>query len=176
VQYNEMDSTDYRNVNWGNVDFSEMSTSTYNTMNWSQVQFSEMGRTNLSLITDDLGTYGSGSNRVTTRSISSSSSSAFNYNTGRDIITGAANLGDIQIVGENSRSTGDLYGLASGTNMQIRNFNVGVDYLNMGALGTASLALSVESGNTIVRSGGNVLATLYGVSVTSQNTLFGAAA
>jgi len=176
VQYNEMDATDYRNVNWGNVDFSEMSASTYNTMNWSRVQFSEMGRCNLRHITDDLGTYGSGSSRVTTRHISSASSTAIDYTRGRDIVTGQSNLGDITITGENSRTTGDIYGLATGTNMQIRNFNVGVDYLNMGSLAGASLALSVESGNTIVRSGSNALATLYGVSVSSQDALFGAAA
>jgi len=173
VQFNEVRSARaYRSINWGSVQYSEMSASSFSSMNWNRVQFSEMGRCDLSTLTATNRSYNS---QVAVSHITQASAS-YTASARRDIVTAANNLGTVTIAGQNHRRLGDLYGIATGTTLNISNFNLGVDFLNLGTLNASLLSTAVVGGNTVVNYNGAAVATLTGHSTAyTVAQLFGAA-
>lgn len=160
VQFSEVRSaSSYSHINWGSVNYSQMSASSYSSINWSRVQFNEMGRSNLSSITAS----SFSSSTVTARHITSTSYNAATSRT-RDLVTCAANLGQVEVTGVNSSRVGDIYGINTGTMLNITNFNRGVDFLNLGSLNASLLTTAVVGSNTCVYYSGERVATLVGLS------------
>jgi len=175
VNYSQFNSASYRQTDWSSVQYSEFSSSSMSSVNWARVNFSELGRTDLTNLTGSLaGTYGSASSGIATQHISSSSYS-YSASSYREIITSAANLGTVNITGSVGR-IGDIYGINTGTNLNISNFDVGRDFMNLGTLNASLLAVATSGSNTIVNYNGAAVATLVGVTgITSVDSLFGAA-
>jgi len=168
VEYNEFTSSSYSQVNWGRVEYNEMNSSSFSGINWARVDRSEMGRCDLTALTDDNRAYGS----VNVRHISSRTSS-YSASSRSDIVTAGANLGRINIAGELSRSVGDIYGINTGTMLNITNFDRGVDFLNLGRLNASLLTTQIVGSNTVVNYNGNAVATLIGLSGATVAQLFG---
>lgn len=178
VQYNEVTSARaYSNVNWGRVEYSEFSATSFSQTNWSRTQFNEMGRCDLTTLTSRFSSTSSTSVRVSHITAAGSSYNAVSTSQ-RDIITCAANLGTVNIASANSRvrAAGDLYGINTGTLLNISGFNLGVDYLNLGSLNASLLSTARVGNNTVVNYNGTAVATLVGLrSGASVSQLFGAA-
>jgi len=148
-----------------------MSSSNFRSINWNNVQGNELGYCDLSNLTRTNTSYSTLSARhITTTSYNAAATQS------RDIVTFAQNLGNVNVTGSNSSTRGDIYSIATGTMLNITNFNRRTDFLNLGSLNANLLSTQTNAGNTIVNYNGVAVATLIGLSSStplSVSDLFG---